>query len=125
MSKNIMFKYASLNANGLVKTTQSTPSSYLRFLRLQNFSILSLQETHASTPEIIESLNMRLQPCQSFWTEHVGIASFSLDYRITIIDTSTHFNSPRFQLCKISHPHNFYVPFYVLNIYAPVSPHPV
>ncbi|KAI8364549.1 hypothetical protein BD560DRAFT_164118 [Blakeslea trispora] len=85
----------------------------------------NLQETHASTPEIIDSLNMRLQPCQSFWTEHVGIVSFSLDYRISLIDTSAHFNLPRFQLCKISHPHNFYAPFYVLNIYAPVSPHPV
>ncbi|KAI8364596.1 Endonuclease/exonuclease/phosphatase, partial [Blakeslea trispora] len=121
--KQILCKLASLNANGLVKTTNnSTPSSYLRFLRLQDFSILCFQETHASTPATIDNLNIRLQPTHSFWTPHVGIVSFSLDFYIDIVDTSAYFISPRFQLCKISHPLKFYDPFYILNIYAPVSP---
>ncbi|OBZ84623.1 hypothetical protein A0J61_07317 [Choanephora cucurbitarum] len=119
-----MFEYASININGLLKTTQLTSSS-LRFLRLRNFSILSLQEAHASTLVIIDSLKMCLQPCLFFQTEHVGIISFSLDYQISIIDTFTYFNSPRFQLFKISHPHNFYTPFYILNAYAPANSRPV
>ena len=125
MPKEIICKYPSLNANGLNKTIQSsTPSHLLRFIRLQQFSILCFQETRAKTQEMINGLNIRLQPIQSFWTPRVGIVSFSLDFHITIIDTSNHFSTDRIQLCKITHPNNFYDPFYVLNIYAPVAPAP-
>ncbi|RCH93855.1 hypothetical protein CU098_011412, partial [Rhizopus stolonifer] len=71
MPKEPLCKYASLNVNGLVKTTNNkTLSNYLRFLRLQQFSILCLEETYASTPKVIDSLNIRLPSTQSFWTPH-------------------------------------------------------
>lgn len=94
--KNIICHYATLNANSLVKSQSSnTQKEYIRYLRLQNFQILCLQETHASTPSIIDSLNILLQPTQSNWTKHVGIVSFSSDYDISIIDTSSSFSSDR------------------------------
>ncbi|KAI9336056.1 hypothetical protein BD770DRAFT_298783, partial [Pilaira anomala] len=79
---------------------------------------LSLQETHAN-PTSIPSLDIQFQAQQTFWTPNCGIISFSTDYILTKITTDMYFTSDRFILCKVHHPHNFYHPFYVLNIYAP------
>ncbi|KAG1446861.1 hypothetical protein G6F56_009441 [Rhizopus delemar] len=49
----------------------------------------------------------------------MGILSFNPNFHFTTIDTSATFTSTRFQLCKVEHPHQFYDPFYILNIYAP------
>jgi hypothetical protein len=88
MTKNLSFKYASLNCNSLVKKSKpATQSSFIRYLRLQQFDILSLQETHASDTTI-PSLNMHLQAKQTFWTEHCGIVSFSPSYVISQISTN-------------------------------------
>ncbi|KAI9476606.1 MAG: hypothetical protein EXX96DRAFT_460742, partial [Benjaminiella poitrasii] len=121
MSIHIKFNYASLNCNSLVKISfSSTQSSYLRYLRLQQYNIFSFQETHAS-PSTIPSLDMQLQAQQTFWTAHCGIASFSSDYILTKIPTDTIFPSDRLILCKVHHPHDFYIPFYILNLYAPAD----
>lgn len=98
-----------------------TQKEYIRYLRLLNFNILCLQETHASTPSIIDSFNILFQPTQSSWTKHVGIISFSAEYDINIIDTSLSFASDRFQLCRVEHPQQLYEPFFILNIYAPAN----
>ncbi|KAI9325950.1 hypothetical protein BD770DRAFT_297381, partial [Pilaira anomala] len=86
---------------------------------------LCLQETHANSQTKIDTLNVQFQPSrEAFWTEHLGIMSFSLDYQITLIDTQHLYASTRYQICKVQHPHNFYAPFFILNLYAPVSPAP-
>lgn len=121
MGKNITFNYGSLNCNSLVKTqSPTTQSSYIRFLKEQSFDILSLQETHA-TSSSITTLNMQFQARQTIWTHHCGIVSFSTDYILTQISTDQYFSSERFILSKVHHPHQFYTPFYILNIYAPAS----
>jgi exonuclease III len=77
MGKKIHLNYGSLNANSLAKIqSPQTQSSYIRFLRLQNFDILALQETHA-TDTTTASIEMLLQAHQAFWTPHCGIVSFS------------------------------------------------
>lgn len=121
MPKDIHLKYASLNCNSLViSQSKSTQSSYLRYLRLQQFDIFSFQETHAS-PLTIPSLEMQLQAHQIFWTSHCCIASFSSEYILTQISTDAIFSSDRFILCKVHHPHEFYAPFFALNVYAPAD----
>ncbi|SAL97551.1 hypothetical protein [Absidia glauca] len=118
--KPIICNYASLNCNSLVKTNNpNRQTDYLSFLRQQRFSILSMQETHA-TADNIPSLEKQLHACQYIWTPHCGIASFSSDFQLTPIHPTT-FTSDRYILCKVTHPHHFYEPFYILNLYAPAS----
>ena len=124
MRNNILCQYASLNANSLIKSNSpQTQKDYIRYLRLQKYDIICFQESHASTPELIHSLNIHFQPKVSHWTQHVGIISFSNNFQISIIDTSSTFISPRFQLCKVDHPQLFYESFFILNIYAPAHSH--
>ncbi|KAG1323200.1 hypothetical protein G6F63_013089 [Rhizopus arrhizus] len=119
MKNNILCQYASLNTNSLIKThAPQIQKDYIRYLRLQKYDILCFQETHASTPELIQSLDIYFQAKESHWTPHVGILSFNSNFYITTIDTSATFISTRFQLCKVEHPQHFYDPFYILNIYA-------
>lgn len=109
--------YATLNCNRLIKVrSPATQSSFIRHLRIQQFDILCLQETHAS-PLTIPNLNMQLQAQQTFWTYHCGIVFFSTEY----ITTDHIFQSDRIILCKVQRPNDFYAPFYILNIYAPAD----
>ncbi|CEP15119.1 hypothetical protein [Parasitella parasitica] len=98
----------------------TTQSSYLRHLSLQQYTILSLQETHA-TETTIPTIQMQLKAQQYLWTYYCGIASFSTDFILTHIATDHLYESERHILCKVHHPHNFYEPFYIINIYAPAS----
>jgi exonuclease III len=60
MTKNLSLKYVPLNCNSLVKQSRSaTRSSFIRYLRLQQSDILSLQEVHASDTTV-PSVNMHL-----------------------------------------------------------------
>ncbi|KAI9361881.1 hypothetical protein BD770DRAFT_308904, partial [Pilaira anomala] len=81
---------------------------------------LSIQETHA-TPSTISTLDTQFQAQQTFWTYYCGIISFSPDYILTPINTNNYYSSDRFILCKVHHPHQFYEPFYIMNIYAPAD----
>ncbi|KAG1506010.1 hypothetical protein G6F47_010929 [Rhizopus delemar] len=94
-------------------SSQSSPvqSAYIRYLRLQKFDIMSLQETHAS-PSSRTSLDMQFQAQQSFWTYHCGIVSFSSEFALTLIDGSPLYASDHYLLCKVEHPHQFYEPFF-------------
>lgn len=119
MRNNILCQYASLNTNGLIKTNSpQTQKDYTRYLRLQEYDIMCFEESHASTPELIHSLDIHFQPKISHWNPHVGILSFSNNFQVTLIDTSSTFVSSRFELCKVEHPQNSYVPFYILSLYA-------
>lgn len=105
MRNNIICQYASLKANSLIKTnSRQTQIEYIRCLHLQKYDIICFQESHVSTPDLIQSLNMHFQPKVTHWTQHVGILSFSNNFQNAMIDTSCTFASPRFQLCKIEHP---------------------
>ncbi|GAA5802008.1 hypothetical protein HPULCUR_007468 [Helicostylum pulchrum] len=108
-----------LHSSHLVKSAStSTQSSYIRYLRLQQFDILSLQETNTSD-STIPSVNMQLQSLQNFWTKYCGIISFSSNHILTLLDTDNIYVSDRFLLCQISHLHGFYAPYFILNVYAP------
>lgn len=121
MTKTIQFKYASLYSNSLVKAHHpQTQSSYIHHLWLQQFNIISLQETHA-TDTTIHSIELQLQAQQYLWTYHCGSVSFSSDYILTKIATSHLYESDKYILWKVHHPHNFCEPFYILNIYAPAT----
>ncbi|KAK4518210.1 2-oxoisovalerate dehydrogenase subunit alpha, mitochondrial [Mucor velutinosus] len=107
--------------NFLVKAGHpQTQSSYLRHIRLQQFNIISLQETHA-TDTTITSIELQLQAQQYLWTYYCGIVSYSSDYILTKIATSHLYESDRYIFCKVHHPHSFYEPFYILNLYAPAT----
>lgn len=51
----------------------------------------------------------------------MGIVSFSINFKITIVDTIHLFIDDRFQLYSVEHPQQFYSKFYILNIYAPAN----
>lgn len=121
-NKKIRLNFASLNANSIIKNNKKQiQSNYIRYLRSRNFSILCLQESHADSDTKITSLNMQFQSVQAHWTKHLGIMSFSADFQVNLIETQHLYNSNRYQLCQVSHPHNFYDKFYILNLYAPAS----
>jgi hypothetical protein len=63
-----------------------------------------------------------MQAQQTLWTKHCGIISFSNDFVLTQIPTEQYYASDRYILCQVHHPHAFYTPFYILNIYAPANP---
>jgi exonuclease III len=120
MPNNILCQYASLNTNNLIKTNNTqTQKDYIRYLRLQKFDIICFQEAHVSSPEPIHSLNIHFQPKGSYWTQHIGIISFSNNFHVSLNNTSNIFVSSQFQLCKVDHPQKLYDFFYILNIYAP------
>lgn len=123
MPTHIQCQFASLNANSIIKTNNpQTQKSYIRYLRSLNFDILCLQESHTSTDEKINSAKMHFQYETAFWTPHVGIISFSPKYQLHLVDTSDTFNSSRYQLCRVTHPHKAFVDFFILNVYAPAQP---
>ncbi|KAI8061284.1 hypothetical protein BDF21DRAFT_323628, partial [Thamnidium elegans] len=81
---------------------------------------LSLQETNTSD-STIPSINIQLQPLHNFWTKYCGIIPFSSNHSLTLVDTDTLYTSDRFLICKVSRPHSFYEPYFILNLYAPAS----
>jgi exonuclease III len=117
-NKSIPLHISSLNCNSLAKTSSpKTQSSYIRYLRQLDSTIFTFQETHAS--EItIPRLNAQLQCRTAFWTQHCGIVSFSLDFDLDLIPTP----SDRSLLTRITHPHGFFEPLYLLTLYAPAKP---
>ncbi|CAO3600825.1 unnamed protein product [Absidia cylindrospora] len=113
-STTIALHISSLNCNSLVKSASHTrQSSYLRFLRLQQPTIYTFQETHA-TESNIPTLNNLLQGTHTIWSNHCGIVSFSPIFCLEQIPTPC----SRSILAKVTHPHHFYAPFYILTIYA-------
>lgn len=99
--------------------------SFIRYLRLQHPTIYAFQETHAH-PRYVDSLNTLFQCHQTIWTPHCGLVSYSQDYVLTHITpewlqpVSPDFTD-RILLSRVHHPHDFYAPFYILNIYAPAK----
>lgn len=117
-SKALTCHISSLNCNSLVKThSKKQQQSFIRYLRLQSPSIYAFQETHA-TDNTIDTLNILFQGQQTLWTPHCGFVSYSTDYTLTHIQTTL---CDRTLLSRVHHPHDFYQPFYILNIYAPTD----
>ncbi|OBZ80787.1 hypothetical protein A0J61_11163, partial [Choanephora cucurbitarum] len=99
-----MLHYDSLNANSLVKTPSNPlQKEYIRYLRLQQYSIVCFQETQVCHPDQGERLNLLFQCTQSFWTSKIGIVAFSENLQLSLIDTSSFFDSERIQLLRIEH----------------------
>jgi hypothetical protein len=80
-----MLNIATLNCRGLAKsvTEPAKFSFFIRYLRLHGIDILVLQETHANTPSVQQSLDIQLQAKSSVWSSHCGIVSFNPSFIIT------------------------------------------
>jgi hypothetical protein len=76
---------ATLNSRGLAKAVTNPVkfSLFLRYLRLSGINILVLQESHAHSPSIQQSLDIQLQAQSSVWSSHCGIVSFNPNFIIT------------------------------------------
>lgn len=117
ISRNNHITFLSLNCNGLAKLRRpSARASLIRFLRQQSAHIITLQETHASTPTLRDTFHKQFCAHQSFWTQHCGIVllSSALHMHEISLDFTT-----RAQLVHIQHTDNAFHDFYVLNVYAP------
>ncbi|KAI9330551.1 Endonuclease/exonuclease/phosphatase, partial [Pilaira anomala] len=123
-TKSTSFTIGSLNCRSLVKSSStSVISPFIRHLKTPpspspKLDILTLQETHASTPEIITSLNLQFQSKSQIWTKHCGIISLNSSLRIEHIFTSA---DERLIHCRISHIDLAFPSFNLITIYAPAS----
>ncbi|CAO3671576.1 hypothetical protein G6F70_002530 [Rhizopus microsporus] len=94
-------RIASLNCRSLIKQSQpQLRQEFIRFLRSQSSDILTVQESHASTPNSIATLELLLRTSSATWSRHCGIISFNPAITITplyiIIDQ-------RLIACKAEH----------------------
>ncbi|KAG0809084.1 hypothetical protein G6F20_009055 [Rhizopus arrhizus] len=92
-------------------------SKFIRYLRSLNFDIMTFQETHVSD-NILSLVNAQFQAQHSLWSRHCGIVSFSPSF---VFSTNLTPENDRTLLTKVTHPHNAFVPFYVLVVYAPAT----
>lgn len=89
------------------------------------FNNVTLCAFKKPTPFLLnEQLSIPYFKLNRLWTDYCGMASFSTDFVISQIDTTDVFSTDRFLFCKVEHPHQFYDPFYVLNLYAPAGSNP-
>jgi hypothetical protein len=59
-------------------TDSTTNAEFIRYLHTKKLHILTLQETHAKTPEQESLFHTQFQASDSIWSPHCGIVSFSL-----------------------------------------------
>lgn len=116
-STSITIKVGSLNARSLIKQNNSnTTKLYARYLRSLQLDILTLQETHATFPDIQASLDIHFQAKSTCWTKHCGVVILNpmieMEPILITIDQ-------RMILCRISHSSQKFSPFYLITIYAP------
>ncbi|KAG1252282.1 hypothetical protein G6F68_011860 [Rhizopus microsporus] len=78
-----------------------------------------MQETHAATIEIQQSLNMLLQTKSACWSNFCGIVSLNRHVTLNPILSSI---DHRFLLVSVEHNNFHFPPFYVLTIYAYADP---
>ncbi|KAI9325706.1 hypothetical protein BD770DRAFT_309738, partial [Pilaira anomala] len=120
LTKYASISIGSLNCRSLVKTSStSVISPFIKHLRLTKHDLFTLQETHASSPEIISSLNMKFQSTAHIWTKHCGIISLNTSLSIEPLFTST---DERLIHCRVSHINHLFPPFELVTIYAPSQP---
>lgn len=97
----------------------SKRQAFTNFLRHQSLDILTMQETHAATIEIQQSLNMLLQTKSACWSNFCGIVSLNRHVTLNPILSSI---DHRFLLVSVEHNNFHFPPFYVLTIYAYADP---
>lgn len=108
----------SLNCRGLVKSSNPQKrSDFIRALYSFSLSLLAIQESHASELHA-PTLQRHFHKCQSLWTPHCGLISFSPDFLITHIPF---LDDPRTLAAKVSSPNQSFSPFFILVLYAPAQ----
>ncbi|CEP18557.1 hypothetical protein [Parasitella parasitica] len=108
----------SLNCRSLYKqSSPETGSDFIRYLRSLHLDLLCVQESHAVSA-IQEQLNLQLQASSTIWTPHCGIISFNplLTLHRLDIELDEHIIA-----CQVSHANALFVPFTLVNIYAPAQ----
>ena len=67
----ILFKFASLNANSIIKTNNNLKQQkYIKYLRTLQHHIICLQESNVMNNSQIDDLKILFQCQQAHWTEH-------------------------------------------------------
>lgn len=119
-TKTIDLKIASLNCNGLSKLlTPSIRRDLIRSFREHEFDIIALQETHTNNSSIINTIESQFQSHSFLWTSHCGLVSINPDIVLDKIDIPD--IDGRLILAQARHKTNYFVPFYILDIYAPAT----
>lgn len=114
-NKHLNINIGSLNCRSLTKPSQPTTSSeFIRYLRIQSLDIITLQETHASDPELQQILNMKFQTNLAIWSHHCGIVSLNPLILLSSIDQ-------RIIACTVSHIDQIFEPFELVTLYAPAT----
>lgn len=121
-SSTSILKIATLNCRGLAKAVSDPVkfSLFLRYLRLSGSDILVLQETHAHSLLIQQSLDIQFQAKSSVWSRHCGIVSLNPHYVITP-DSHISPDDGRFIFATITTANVPSPLAYILNIYAPAQ----
>jgi hypothetical protein len=89
-------KICSLNCRSLIKLVNPT----------LNYDILCLQETHATTTDIQNTLNLRFQPHDTHWSNHCGIVSLN---PLTELQPPTLAEEGRVMAYQVSHQNQLFL----------------
>ncbi|KAI9315584.1 hypothetical protein BX666DRAFT_1837758, partial [Dichotomocladium elegans] len=79
---------------------------------------IALQETHASSLDIINNFNTRFQTQSALWTPSCGLVALSSSYTLTRIPIP---EADRALLTRVDHTAGRCDAFFVLVLYAPAS----
>ncbi|KAG2212516.1 hypothetical protein INT45_003110 [Circinella minor] len=88
----------------------------IRHIKEQQPHIITLQETHISTPFNQERFGNYFGATQAFWTHSCGIISTCSDICITQLHI---LEDDRHLFTRVEHLQQAFTPFYLLTIYAP------
>lgn len=118
-SLNNHTKIGSLNCRGLPKSNSTVVKQFIRYLRKNCFlDILTLQETHTHSLEKQQLLTMQFQSKAHIITDSCAILSFNSQI---MLETKFISEDGRFIYAAVSHQHNKFPSFNLLNIYCPAS----
>ena len=93
-------KIATLNCRGLKKQGQPQKRKlFIRHLRSLGYDVLLLQETHVTTPQLQQELNLQFQTSSSHWTPHCGIVILNDRYSLDVVQDGI--DGGRFILARI------------------------
>lgn len=118
-NKTTTIRVGTLNCRSIVKTNHPTNrQEFIRFLRLQNFDILALQETHATTPELQLMLNQFFRTDSTTWSAHCGTVCFNPNLQLHPNFISI---DGRVISCFIHHINQVFDPIEIISKYEPAD----
>ncbi|GAA5795124.1 hypothetical protein HPULCUR_000476 [Helicostylum pulchrum] len=108
----------SVTSTPLTPSQPDVSSDFIRYLRLNCYDILCLQETHVNDMQTELTMSIKFQSTSSIWSTHCGIISLNPSILLESLFITL---DQRIIACQVTHINGLFPPTTIINIYAPAQ----